>query len=46
MWVSAHEDGALVLLGLMVEYLVELDPTQMEEVEASHAKTGTAKGTM
>ena len=25
------KDGALVLLGLMVEYLVDLDPIQMED---------------
>eukprot|EP00913_Durusdinium_trenchii_P004773 g4433.t1 len=42
-WVSAHEDGALVLLGLMVEYLVELDPTQMEEVEARRKRKGTQR---
>ena len=28
---GSTKDGALVLLGLMVEYLVDLDPIQMED---------------
>ncbi|CAK9033724.1 unnamed protein product [Durusdinium trenchii] len=39
----SNQDGALVLLGLMVEYLVELDPTQMEEVEARRKRKGTQR---